>query len=301
MKKALKITGLVTGTLLAALIIATVTVYLITEAHWNKNWDVVSDPIEISNDEALLAQGKHVYTIRGCVECHGENLGGMVFLEDPVMGRIVPTNLTTGEGGIGSTYSDEDLARSIRRGVKPDGKSVFFMPSHEYNLINREDMTALISYIRSAPAVNNVLPENKLAIPMRFIYLMSGGDVHLFPAQLINQEIAIPETAPQTVLEQGEYLAATCTGCHGAGFSGGLIPGMPPDWPPASNLTPEGNIGDWSPAEFITTMRSGVTPEGVNLAPEYMPWRVLGAMTDEELTALYTYLQSITPQATGNR
>jgi mono/diheme cytochrome c family protein len=89
-------------------------------------------------------------------------------------------------------------------------------------------------------------------------------------------------------LEYGRYLGTSCIGCHGATLSGGRIPGVPPDWPAASNLTPAPGaaIARWSDTEFAKTMRTGTTPEGRMLDQKYMPWRMLGKMTDEEMQAL---------------
>jgi hypothetical protein len=47
----------------------------------------------------------------------------------PVFARLASVNLTRGKGGIGQTFSDSDYVRSIRYGVRPDGKPVIFMPS----------------------------------------------------------------------------------------------------------------------------------------------------------------------------
>ena len=94
-----------------------------------------------------------------------------------------------------------------------------------------------------------------------------------------------------------------CTGCHGDTLSGGKIPGTPPDWPPALNLTPyPGSSTDvWSQAEFIRTLRTGITPRGNQLDTRYMPWKVLGQMTDDELKALWLFLRSAPPKEYGNR
>jgi mono/diheme cytochrome c family protein len=105
----------------------------------------------------------------------------------------------------------------------------------------------------------------------------------------------------RTPIQLGEYVGATCTGCHGAGFSGGRIPGSPPDWPAATNLTRGGPLADWDEYEFITTMRTGITPDGRELQNQYMPWQVFGQMTDEELQGLFAYLKSLPPAETGNR
>jgi hypothetical protein len=71
--------------------------------------------------------------VRFCRECHGDNLQGDVLSDDPVFGKIMPPNLTSGRGGIGTAYDDVDWVRSILHGVRPDGKPLFLMPSHEFN------------------------------------------------------------------------------------------------------------------------------------------------------------------------
>jgi len=277
-------------------------IYFVTESHRNTIYDIPTESLPVTTyDEEALQNGKHVATIRGCIDCHGEHLEGDLFIEDPVVGRLIATNLTSGSGGIGSDYEDADWVRAIRHGVRKDGKSVVFMPSHEYNQIDRKDLADLIAYIKSLPAVDNEQPESKIGLPFRAMYLLTG-DIHLFPARLIDHTLPIPEPVEnRSPIVLGEYLAATCTGCHGAGFSGGQIPGVPPSWPEASNLTSSGPLSSYSADDFINTMRTGETPDGREMINDFMPWGVFGQMTDEELTGLFTYLQSLPERKTGSR
>ncbi len=298
--KILKWVGIILGTIAALLLIFIAVTYFITERHFNETYDIQAETVEVSADSSIIAHGKHVATIRGCIECHGEGLGGQVFIDDPAVGLLIATNLTSGEGGIGDDYSDEDMVRAIRHGVNKDGKPSIFMPSHEYNPIDRRDLSALVSYIRSVEPVDNVQPATQVGMVARFLYMYGG--MHLVPARMIDHNNPIPEPEEnRTPLERGEYLAVTCTGCHGEGFAGGAIPGVPPDWPVAPNITPTGNIGNWTLDDFKATMETGVTPEGKELRMPYMPWQMLGAMTDEELEGLYTYLRSLPEKETGTR
>jgi len=304
--KILKWIGMAVGVLLLILAITATVLFLISKQHENKIYEIDVDPINYQfDDEAeMLSWGQHVATVRGCVECHGSNLGGDIFLEDPIVGVLVATNMTTGTGGIGSDYSDEDLVRSIRHGVRKDGKSVIFMPSHEYNVIDSKDMAALIGYIRSmGPIDSSHLPETNIGFPFRLMYTLSGGEIHLFPANIIDHSLPIPEPVEnRSPIELGSYLATTCIGCHGGNYGGGKIPGVPPNWPDASNITMGGNLANYSSdQDFIKTMREGVTPLGVEMNPEFMPWKVFGSMTDEELSGLFVYLQSLPPVETGSR
>ena len=281
------------GILVLTILILVAAVYLITEKHRNTTYDIAAETIDIEVNQEVLDHGRHVATVRGCVDCHGEKLGGRIFIEDPVVGLLPADNLTTGEGGIGDEYSDADMIRAIRNGVRKDGKSVVFMPSHEYNQIDSKDLGSLIAYIRSVEPVDNPLPETQINIPFRMIYLF-GGKLHLFPARLIDHSKPIPDPVEnRNPMELGKYLAVTCTGCHGGDYKGGPIPGVPPSWPESTDITSEGNLGSWTPEQFKEVMRTGNTPEGREMNTQYMPWQTFGQMTDEELEGLYTYFSSL--------
>lgn len=300
--KILKWFGIIIGSTLLILAVTITVLFLISKQHENQIYHIDISPISIDyNDENLLERGRHVATIRACVECHGDNLGGRIFIEDPVVGMLVATNLTDGPGGIGSTYNDEDFIKAIRNGVRKDGKSVIFMPSHEYNVIDSDDLAALMAYIRSKDPVDSTyLPETKIGFPFRLMYVLS--DIHLFPARLIDHSLGIPEpVAERTPRQLGAYVATTCIGCHGDNYGGGRIPGVPPHWPEASNLTNGGVLADYTEGEFFRAMREGINLEGRIMEQEFMPWQVFGYMTDEELSGLFEYLQSLPPRETGSR
>ena len=95
--------------------------------------------------------------------------------------------------------------------------------------------------------------------------------------------------------------AVTCTGCHGDTLSGGYIPGIPPEGPEPLNITPGGELVGWSEADFIESLRSGVTPGGRQLDNKYMPWKIIGQMTDVEVKAVWAYLQTLPAKPQGSR
>jgi hypothetical protein len=72
-----------------------------------------------------------------------------------------------------------------------------------------------------------------------------------------------------------------------------------PDSPPAPNLTPDGRLGNWTEEAFITTIRTGVTPDGRQLNSEFMPWPSIGKLDDDELRAVWLYLESLPPRQTA--
>lgn len=67
----------------------------------------------------------------------------------------------------------------------------------------------------------------------------------------------------------------------------------------AANITSDSTtgIGTWTLDQFIRTFRIGKiggAPQGRDLLPP-MPWQGIGKMTDAELKAMYTYLESTKP------
>jgi hypothetical protein len=83
-----------------------------------------------------------------------------------------------------------------------------------------------------------------------------------------------------------------CRTCHGDALSGGKDPN--PAAPPAPNLSPAGELGGWTEAGFVNTLRTGRTPGGRQLS-DFMPWKYFGRLTDDELRAIWLYLQSLPP------
>jgi hypothetical protein len=95
----------------------------------------------------------------------------------------------------------------------------------------------------------------------------------------------------------GAYVAGMCVGCHGAQLTGGKIPGAPPDWPAAADLTPgEGSVMARYPnAEaFIAMLRSGRRPDG-SAVSKVMPFESLRELDDADARALYDHLRRLTP------
>lgn len=268
-------------------------IYGYTEYRFARSYEVPRVELALSSDPAMVARGEHIAVVRGCVDCHGPDLSGKLFIDAGPVAVLYSSNLTAGRGGVGDTYSDADLIAAIRHGVDPDGRPLWFMPSQEFNVLSDEDVVALASYIRTLPAVDHEPGTNRVGPLGRLLY--ATGELPLIPAELIDHR-AVRSAAPvaAATAEYGEYLAVTCAGCHAADFSGGKIPGTPPDFPIAANLTPdvETGLGSWTEGDFIATLRTGRRPDGTELRPE-MPWRLTAQFEEYELRALWLYLQSL--------
>jgi cytochrome c553 len=174
------------------------------------------------------------------------------------------------------------------------------MPSEDSNRFTDRDVAALIAYARSLPAVSSGSAEFRVPLPVKAMYAF---DVVKDSAEKINHSLPPAPPVPEGVTpEHGQYVANLCLGCHGEHLSGGKIPGGPPNWPAASNLTPgQGTVlTTYDSADKLKAMfRSGKRPDGSAVA--VMPFDTLREINDTDVTALHTYLKQLPPRAAGGR
>jgi mono/diheme cytochrome c family protein len=257
-----------------------------------------------SADE-LVERGRYlVDTVAGCGNCHtpmGPNgpdtsrylAGGFVIDMAPF--RAVVPNITPDPAtGIG-TWSEADLARAIREGIRPDGSLIGPpMPYPLYHGIGDEDLAAIVAYLRTVPAVVNETEPSVYRIPLPPAWTDPIASV------------AAPDPADQVAY--GAYLAGPighCMECHtpmgehghpdlehrlGAG-------GFPFDGPwgtsYAANITPAG-LGDWTDAEIERAIREGIHQDGRPLMPP-MGFAYYKGISESDMAALIAYLRSLPP------
>lgn len=298
MRTTMKWLGRLAAGVVLMLVAALATVYAMSERRMRHQWDVPVSVPAVPADAAAVARGEHLATIRGCKGCHGPDLGGATFIDSPVMARLSGANLTAGKGGI--ARSDEQLVRAIRHGVAPNGRSLLFMPSQEFSALSEGDMGDLLAYLHSLPAVDRTPPPNTVGPLGRALFL--AGKVPLLPAEVVDHQARPAQPTPGVTAAYGDYIAAACKGCHGAGLSGGHIPGTPPSWPDAANLTPHpSGLAGWSEADLRRALREGISKDGRKLKTDFMPVRETRHLSDEEIGALYAYFQSVPPKPRGGR
>lgn len=291
--------------------------FLFVQFSWDKKHGAPYPDIKASTDSAVIARG--AYLANGpahCGGCHTSMEDVMQFDEGkkvdfkggweltfPGFGTFRSHNLSSDkETGIGS-YTDAEIARSLRYGVGKDGRSLF--PMMPFQGMSDEDLTAIISYLRTLPPVKNQVK------PMDYGFLYKA----LLAVGLVKPEGPKATPAKSVVVEPtaeyGKYLAyhvSNCFKCHtqinentgefiGKDFAGKAY--FPPDTFTdgysfmAPNLTPDketGIMASWSEDDFIKRFKSGRVHKG---SP--MPWGAFSRMDTVELKALYRFLHSLEP------
>lgn len=251
--------------------------------------------------ELAIARGKHLVEARyGCNACHGDNMAGGLMMNEPPVAVIKGPNITRGRGGVVADYTAADWDRVVRHGVLRDGSQAV-MPSEDYFAMSDHELSDIIAYIRSLPPVDVQVPKPSFG-PIGKV-LLALGKYPLSAERVKDHKRAHrldPPPAADTP-EFGAHLSATCLGCHRANLAGGPMQFGPPDWPPASNLTPhESGLGRWSFEDFDKALTSGLSRDGRALR-DPMTHVIPGtrAMSLTERKAIWTYLRSLPPLATN--
>ena len=259
---------------------------------------------------ALLERGDYLMnSIAACGNCHsprdengdlieGMELAGAFVIEEPAFRAYAPNITPHEESGIG-TWTDEEIIRAVREGIRPDGRVLGPpMGFPFYRGISDRDMQALVAYLRQVPPVDNEVPASTYNIPLPENWGPPVGSV--------------PEPNKDDQIEYGRYLTHNvghCTDCHtplvmGAhdfsriGAGGNYFP-MPfgASWSAlAANITqhPQLGIGEWTDDEIKQAIRTGTSRDGRQLLP-FMAFDWYANISDEDLDAIVAYLRTLEP------
>ncbi|MEM1411213.1 MAG: cytochrome c [Pseudomonadota bacterium] len=227
-------------------------------------------------DPERLAEGERLARVYGCADaCHGDRMQGQVIYSHPLNGRMVAPNLTQAA----QQYTLPELEAIARQGIRPDGTSVFGMPSSSLAAMTDRDLSAVLGFIREQPAQVNVPGENDYGLLTRY-RIVTGA----LPAQAAVQ-VQQPwrETFRDNEARLGEYLATVaCSQCHGMDLEG--RPGGAPSLD---------KMHDYDRFEFVALMERGMAPgeRSLGLMTETARKR-FAHLTEEEVDALYVYLKT---------
>ncbi|HEX8795763.1 MAG TPA: c-type cytochrome [Polyangiaceae bacterium] len=298
--RVLKVIGIVLGVVVLVGGIFVYTQCSAFDASLAKVYDVPVPNITRSTDPAVIARGKHLAeSVGGCAGdlCHGHDLGGGKPIVMGPLGTACGPNITP--DNMGAAYSDGELARLIRHGIKKDGRSVRLMPAQDLTWLPDSDVVALVSYIRTVAPGDR--PNGTTTVGALGKVLDRQDKIIFDVARRIDHAKKEAAPAPEPTAGYGAYLARLCTGCHGEHLSGGRIPGTPSSIPTPLNLTPDATgLAGWTYSDFDKLMKQGVRKNGKTLDP-FMPVEEWKNFDDTEEHALWAYLQTLPPAPFGGR
>lgn len=210
---------------------------------------------------------------------------------------LIVSNITPDRETGAGNWTDDQLARAIREGIGHDGRALFpVMPYASFRVMSDEDLASLIVYLRSLPPVRNPLPQTQIPFPLSRL-------IQSLPQPLTE---AVPQPDISEPSKRGAYLVKLggCSDCHtpldkgqpmqGLEFAGGFNLKYPGGEVASANITPHSTgISYYDQQLFLEMMRTGHVRARI-LSP-VMPWFFYRGMTDEDLKAIFAYLQTLKP------
>ena len=281
--------------------------------------DVAAAPyLEVDASPERVERGKYLATnVAICMDCHSTRdwskfsgplvegslgMGGEYF--GPEMGfpgtfyakNLTPVNL--------GDWTDGEIFRAITTGVKRNGEVIFpVMPYENYRKMDKQDIYDIIAYLRTLEPIENKIPTSEADFPMNLI-------LNTIPVEA--EFTSRPHKSDQ--LKYGEYLttAASCIVCHTPAskgkldlqmaYAGGREFQMPAGMLRSMNITPDKKtgIGNWTQQDFVRRFKAYSQEEAVSSVKKedyntIMPWTMYAEMDEEDLAAIYVYLQSLEP------
>jgi mono/diheme cytochrome c family protein len=213
--------------------------------------------------------------------------------------RAVVPNITPDlETGIGR-WKDDEIATAIREGRRPDGSIIGPpMPIALYRDLSDNDLTAIVTYLRTVPPVRNAVTER------------STYPIALEP---YGPPVGHVPDPPDNPVARGAYIAgplAHCMECHTPPLgivqrdwsrpgAGGTPFEGPFGFVVASNITPdkEHGIGTWTDDQIVGAITRGVSADGRRLAPPMSNRAgIYSRITERDLSDLIAYLRSLPRQ-----
>jgi mono/diheme cytochrome c family protein len=274
--------------------------------------------LKIESTPERIARGEYLANhVMMCIDCHSVRdyskysgpVTGKLYVggsedftkETGLPGNFYPGNLTPFHL---KNWTDGEIYRAITTGVRKNGKALFpVMPYHLYGQAADEDIHAVIAYLRTLPEVENQVKTSKADFPVSFF-------LNMMPKK--QKQVSKPNPADK--LAYGKYMAtiAGCIECHTPlvkgqpvweeAYTGGREFIMPIGVVRTSNLTPHKltGIGEWTEEIFVDQFRMFADSSNVMSVPEGgfntpMPWTLYSKMHDEDLKAIFAFLQSLPP------
>lgn len=277
MHRALRWLRNIVVTLAVLSLVFVVAVYALSERIVRRAYDEPLVSLPVPADSASIAEGGRLALVHGCRGCHTNALTGEFLVDDPMLARLVAPNLTASV----RRYSDPELVRIIRRGVRPNGRSVWAMASEMYAPLSDEDLGRILAYLHSLPEAPGPDPMLSLGPLGRFgitVGQFTSAAALVRETDSLTAAGAFPTSGEANA--RGAYLVRTsCTECHGLTLRGG---DSVPDLRIAAGYTPE---------QFAHFFKTGEALGGRELKTmSNMARSRFSHLTDAEVAAIHGYL-----------
>lgn len=279
-----------------------------------------AEDIKVESTPEKIARGQYLAnSVCACMDCHSARdwskysgplvdstlgQGGEEFNQKfGFPGQYFASNITPSAL---KNWTDGEILRAISSGVNKSGRALFpVMPHGSYGKMDREDLYALIAYIRTLKPIEKAIPVSKSDFPMNFI-------INILPKKA--EFSKMPN--PSDTVAYGAYIfnAASCNECHTKHVDGKPVEGMElaggMEFPlisggiiSAANITPDKETGIGNMTEENFVKRFKMYADSTFKIPEIkkgdyntmMPWMMYRGMTVGDLKSIFAYLKTVKP------
>ncbi|HJW07448.1 MAG TPA: cytochrome c [Rhodanobacter sp.] len=261
-------------------------------------------------DPALIARGEYLATLGDCAACHtaqgGQRYAGGRSLGTP-FGEVPAPNITPDpDTGIGA-WSFDDFWRALHEGKGRQGELLYPVFSYtSFTKVSRDDALAIFAYLKSLPPVQRPDAELGLDFPYNVrSSLVAWRALYFKPGEFK------PDPAKSPAWNRGAYLVqglGHCNECHTTRDSlGGIEPdrhltgGQIPQlgwYAPDLSMQAGGGLDGWRAQDIVDLLKTGQSAKGTAFGPMADVVRLSTQhMSDADLQAVATYLQSLPPRA----
>lgn len=266
--------------LVSLIIVILAVIYTWSTIILNKTYSVPLKDVNIPDDSASIAEGARLTLIAHCGDCHGKHLTGQVFEDAKPLATLIAPNLTQ----VIPTYSNSEIKRLLRYGVKKSGQSVFIMPAFMYHELKEESVDKIIAYLRTLkpePGAPDLPAKSSYKFLGRLLLVLGkvGPIADMIPPNTEGKYIHHDTSS----VSYGQYLAmSTCTSCHGPELKG--EEGFTPDLIIAAAYKKE---------DFFKLIRTGTALGDRKLdLMSSITTNYLSHLNDKEINSIYAYLQT---------
>ena len=274
---------------LALGVLALLALWIMSEAVLRRSHEVKPERVTAAAAPSQAQEGRRLSKLYGCTSCHGAELRGHLFNDEPALVRNYAPNLTL----LTRRYSDAQFAQVIRQGVRPaDGRSLWGMPSATFHTMTDRELGAVLAFLRSIPPGGGPTPDEGTGLYARLAIVVNDLRPSEPPATAAVrssvEQVAWARRHPPAELgpehARGRHIAATvCAECHGSGFGGDATEGGP-------DLIV---AGAYDREAFRRLLRTGMPPDGRDLGIMSEAAREdFVVFTDAEVDAIHGYLQA---------
>jgi len=258
----------------------------------------------IPPSESMVLRGRELVNGLGaCGYCHGVTADPAAALSGgrsrfDSFGEVKAANLTPARSGLGD-WEVKDVLRAFRAAVNKDGDEISPDVHRGMEWTSDADLTAIISYLRVLPAVENEVDRRNVSFLTRNTtgFFIGTFDVRGY----------VPAVDPRSDQQYGRYLmdhVARCTSCHNSPGSilsseGYLTGGASIRTESGDKVAPDitasalYGIGEWNEDDIVNYLKTGKTPDHKQVDPAYCPVNFYRNASERDLRALARFLKTV--------